>query len=141
MSYADAMRQDDIDKDDNHWEHLRCMSNIRMEDCNRENVKVVEYFVDDEVVMVEIDKEFLGSFANLIDRGVILFFTGKIPFLWRVKQWLRGILQADCVQDVYAGPLAFMRLFWYHKSIKRNCSINCHFFMRKVWFILFRGGH
>ena len=61
-----------------------------------------------EVAKVEIDKkEFLGSFANFIDRGVTLFFTGKIPFLWRVKQWLRGILQADCVQNVYAGPHGF----------------------------------
>ena len=47
-----------------------------MEDCIRENVKVVEEFVDDEVAKVEIDKEFLGSFVNFIDRGVILFFTG-----------------------------------------------------------------
>ena len=82
MSYADAMRQDDIKKDESHWEHLRCMENILMEDCIRENVKVVEEFVDDEVAKVEIDKkEFLGSFANFIDGGVILFFTGKIPFL------------------------------------------------------------
>ena len=50
-----------------------------MEDCIRENVKVVEEFVDDEVTKVEIDnKEFLGSFANFIDRGIILFFMGKI---------------------------------------------------------------
>ena len=85
MSYSYAMRQDDIEKDDNHWEHLRCMANMLMEDCIRENVKFVEKFVEDEVAKVEIEKkEFLGSFANFIDRGVILFFTGKIPFLWRV---------------------------------------------------------
>ena len=33
MSYVDAMRQDDIEKHDSHWEHLRCMANILMEDC------------------------------------------------------------------------------------------------------------
>ena len=39
-----------------------------MEDCIRENVKVAEEFVDDEVAKVEIDKkEFLGSFLNFID--------------------------------------------------------------------------
>ena len=121
MSYADAMRQDDIKKDESHWEHLRCMENILMEDCIRENVKVVEEFVDDEVAKVEIDKkEFLGSFANFIDRGVILFFTGKIPFLWRVKQWLRGILQADCVQDVYAGPRGFYEVILISQEYKEK---------------------
>ena len=35
MSYANAMQQDDIGKDDTHWEHLRCMINILMEDCIR----------------------------------------------------------------------------------------------------------
>ena len=50
-------------------------------------------FVDDEVVKVKIDcKEFLGSFVNFFDTGVILFFMGKNPFLWRVKQWLHGNL-------------------------------------------------
>ena len=82
MSYFDATQQDDMVRDDSHWDHLRCMLNILMEDCIRENVKVVEEFVDDEVVKVEIDnKEFLGSFANFRDKGVILFFTRKIPFL------------------------------------------------------------
>ena len=54
MSYACAMRQDDIGRDNNHWEHLRCMVNILMEDCISENVKIVEEFVDDEVAKVEL---------------------------------------------------------------------------------------
>ena len=49
-----------------------------MEYCTRENVKVVEEFVDDEVAKVEIDKKaFWGSFVNLIDRGVIFFSRGR----------------------------------------------------------------
>ena len=64
-------------------------------------------FVDHEVVKVKIDnKEFLGSFANFFDRGVILF-TGKISFLWRVKQRLHGALAAHCVQEVYANSHGF----------------------------------
>ena len=35
MSYANAMQQDDIGKDDTHWEHLRCIANILKEDCIR----------------------------------------------------------------------------------------------------------
>ena len=74
MSYVDAMRQDDIEKDDHYWEHLRCTTNILMEDCIRENAKVAREFVDDEVAKVEIDnKEFLGSF-------VIFFIEGHIVF-------------------------------------------------------------
>ena len=74
MSYADAMQQDYIGKDDTHWEYLRCIANILMEDCIKENVKVVQEFVDDEVTKVEIDnKEFLGPFVNLfIQRGHIV---------------------------------------------------------------------
>ena len=57
MFYANAM------------EHLRCLTNIIMEDCIKENVKVVEEFVDDEVAKVEIDnKAFLGSFDKFFDR-------------------------------------------------------------------------
>ena len=71
MSYVDAMREDDIGKDDTDWEHLGCMANILMEDCIREsNVKVVEEYVDDEVAKVEIvGKEFLGSFAIFLIEG------------------------------------------------------------------------
>ena len=43
------MQQDDIERDDSHWEDLRCMENILMEDCIRENVNVVEEFIDYEV--------------------------------------------------------------------------------------------
>ena len=109
------------------------MANILMEDCIRENVKVTEEFVDDEVAKVEIDKkEFLGSFANFIDRGVILFFTGKIPFLWRVKQWLRGILQADYVQDVYVGPHGLYNVVLVPWENKEKLLKKLLDFMKKV---------
>ena len=58
-----------------------------MEDRIRENIKVVEEFVDDDMIKVEIDnKEFLGPFANFFNRGFILFFMGKIPSIWKVNQ-------------------------------------------------------
>ena len=44
------------------------MANILMEGCIRENVKLVEEFVDNEVAKVEIEKKkFLGSFAKFIE--------------------------------------------------------------------------
>ena len=108
MSYVDAMRSDVNFKDDAHWEYLRCMANALMEDCMKENAKIASEFDAEDIFKVEVDtKEYLSSFSAFYDRGVILFFTGKIPALHWVKQWLRGVLHADCVEDVYVGPRGF----------------------------------
>ena len=91
---------------------LRCMVNILMEDCIREDVKVVEEFVYDEVTKVEIDnEEFLGSFTNFFDRGLNNDYVGFYKLI--MFKMLMLIL------------VGFMRLFWYHKSITKNYSINC----------------
>ena len=60
-----------------------CMANIPIEDCIRENVKVIKEFVDDERAKVEIGNKELLDICQSFCRRVILFSMGKIPFLWR----------------------------------------------------------
>ena len=59
------------------------------------------------------------SFANLFARGVILFFTRKMPLLCFVFV-LCGILQADCVQDVYVGPRGFYEVVLVAQEYKEK---------------------
>ena len=109
------------------------MANILMEDCIMENVKVVDEVVDDEMAKVEIDnKKSLGSFANLFDKGPILFFTRNIHFLWMVKQRLRGVLQADYVQDVYVGPHGLYNVVLVPWENKEKLLKKLLDFMKKV---------
>ena len=49
--------KDDIQRDDSYWEHLRCMEDVLIEDCIRENLKVVEEFINDDATKVKIDNK------------------------------------------------------------------------------------
>ena len=52
----------------------------------KENAKIALEFDVEDIFKVEVDtKEYLSSFSAFYDRGVILFFTGKILALHWVK--------------------------------------------------------
>ena len=108
ISYVDVMTNAHVSHDDNHWDLLRGVANSLMEECMKENAKIIEEFDVDDVIKVEVDtKEYLRSFSDFYDKGVIMFFTGRIPYLSWIKQWLRNVMNIDCVEDVYAGPRGF----------------------------------
>ncbi len=63
---------------------------------------------DEDVKDVDIDtKSVLQSFDVFYDRAVILFFTGKLPLVSWIKQWLNTMLVPNCVEQVHVGPRGF----------------------------------
>ena len=59
--------KDAIDRDE---EYLRCITNVLIEGFLRDNVKVVEEFVNNGVAKVGMDnKDLLGSISNFFDKG------------------------------------------------------------------------
>ena len=64
--------------------------------------------INEEVHDVDVDaKAVLQSFDVFYDRAVILFFTGKLPYINWIKQWLNTIVSPNCVENIYAGPRGF----------------------------------
>ena len=61
------MRKDAINRNE---EHLLCIANVLIENFLRDNVKVVEEFVNNGVAKVGMDnKDLLGSISNFFDKG------------------------------------------------------------------------
>ncbi len=143
ISYVDVMTNAHVSHDDNHWDLLRGVANSLMEECMKENAKIIEEFDVDDVIKVEVDtKEYLRSFSDFYDKGVIMFFTGRIPYLSWIKQWLPNVMNTDCVlRTSMQDREVFMKLFYVLKSIVINCLIDCLFSMGEVWSMLFLGDH
>ena len=79
------------------------LSDIVEENENEEKECIVE-----DVHDVEVDaKIVLQSFDVFYDDAVILFFTGKLPYINWIKQWLNTIVSPICVEKIYAGPQGF----------------------------------
>ena len=58
---------------------------------------------------MEVDaKAVLQSFDVFYDRAVILFFTGKLPYINWIKQWLNTIVSPNCAKNICAGPQGFL---------------------------------
>ena len=103
------------ERDDSHWEHLRCMTNILMEYCIRENVKFVKEFDDDEVLKVEIDNTDLDGSYCFHDEDILPFEGQKNGYV--------GVYRVIVFKMFMLVLMGFMRFFWYHDSIKKIYSI------------------
>ena len=120
VSYADIIQsKSEVEKDDGHWETLRGMASALMEDSVQKQNLMVQECEEDETFNIEIDtKEFLKSFENFYDKAVIMFFTGKIPTPSWVRQWLRNVMQEDCVEDIYVGPRGFYEVMLLSQALR-----------------------
>ena len=63
-----------------------------------------------------------------------------LNFLWSNNGYV-GFYKIIFFNMFMQDLVGFIRLFLYHKIIKRNYSINCLFFTKLLWFILLSGGH
>ena len=67
----------------------------------------------DDIVEVEMPrKDILKAFSMFHDRGIICFFTGKIPIIEWVRQWLNAMVGRNSVEDVYKGPRGFFEVIF-----------------------------
>ena len=62
---------------------------------------------EDVVEMVIVTKSMLTTFDKFYDRGVILYFTIKLPLVSWIKLWLNSFVMHNCVEDVYVGRIGF----------------------------------
>ena len=61
-------------------------------------------------VMIET-KSMLATLDKSYDRGVILYFTFKLPLVSSIKLWFNSFITPNCVEHVYASPRGF--LMWF----------------------------
>ena len=81
----------------NWWERQKRIDSKDAKDCVEEDVV--------EVVMET--NSMLATFDRFCDRGVILYFTRKLPLVLWIKQWLNSFIMPNCVEDMYVVPRGF----------------------------------
>ena len=107
-TYAEVIHVDEVDKDNCNWDTLWGIANTLLFDIVEENENAAKECNDEDVHDVDVDaKVVLQSFDVFYDRAVILFFTGKLPYINWIKQWLNTIVSPNCVENIYAGPRGF----------------------------------
>ena len=76
----------------------------------------------------------------IFTEGSYYFSWGRYIFFGLSNNGYVGFYELIVFKMFMPVLLGFMRLFWYDKSIKRNCSINCQFFYTKrlVHIVLWR---
>ena len=67
----------------------------------------------------------LATFDRFCDRGVILYFTRKLPLVSWIKQWLNSFIMPNCVEDMYVVPRGFYNVVF-------RSSEHCTALMAKV---------
>ena len=107
-TYAEVINLDEVDKDHCNWDNLWGIANTLLSDIVEENDNATKECNDEDVHVMDVDaKAVLQSFDVFYDRAVILFFTGKLPYINWIKQWLSTIMSPNCVENIYAGPCGF----------------------------------
>ena len=108
LTYAEVIHVEEAEKDNCNWDNLWVIANTLLSDIMEDNENEAKECIDEDVHDVDVDaKAVLQSFDVFYDRAVILFFTGKLPYINWIKQWLNTIVSPNCVENIYAGPQGF----------------------------------
>ena len=85
LTYAEVIHVEEAEKD-NCRDNLQVIANTLLSNIMEDNENEAKECINEEVHDVDVDaKAVLQSFDVFYDREVILFFTGKLPY---IKQWL-----------------------------------------------------
>ena len=107
-SYADILGGKDVLGDDYDIDSRCDFVKALLSDFMENNEKDAKDCVEEDVVEVVMEtKSMLATFDKFYDRGVILYFTSKLPLVSWIKQWLNSFIMPNCVEDVYVGPRGF----------------------------------
>ena len=97
LTYAEVIHAKEVEKD-NLW----VIANTLLSDIMEDNEKEAKECIDEDMHDVDVHaKAVLQSFDVFYDRAVILFFTGKLPYINWIKQWLNTIVSPNCVEKIY----------------------------------------
>ena len=84
-----AIHVKEAEQDNCNWDNLWVIANTLLSDIMDDNENEAKKCIDEDVHGVNVDaKAVLHSFDVFIDHAVILFFTGKLPYINWIKQWL-----------------------------------------------------
>ena len=98
---------------DQYWETIHAVANQALLDVLPDNDDVLANAESEDIVEVELPrKDILKAFSMFHDRGIICFFTGKIPIIDWVRQWLNAMVGRNSVEDVYKGPRGFFEVIF-----------------------------
>jgi hypothetical protein len=77
------------------------------------------------------------AFSMFHDRGIICFFTRKIPLVDWVHQWLNAMMGRNSVEDMDKGPRSFFEVIFQTEE-QRNRLLACLplFFNNKLVYIV-----
>ena len=107
-SYAAILGGKDVIGDDYDIDSRCDFVKALLSDFMEKNEKDAKDCVEEDVVEVVMEtNSMLATFDRFYDRGVILYFTSKLPLVSWIKQWLNSFIMPNCVEDVYVGPRGF----------------------------------
>ena len=110
-SYAHVMGEGEEKRNDHYWEVMHVVANEALHEILPDDIEMVANIEEDEIVEVEMPRrEILKAFSMFHERGIICFFTGKIPLVHWVAQWLNAMVGRNSVEDVYKGPRGFFEV-------------------------------
>ena len=133
-SYAQvAVEGEEEVMSDQYWETIHAVANQALHDLLLDDEEILVDAMTDDIVEVDI----LKAFSMFHDRGIICFFTGKIPLVDWVRQWLNGMVGRNTVEDVYKGPRGFFEvIFRTEEQRDRLLSRIPVFFNNKLVYIV-----
>ena len=110
-SYAHVMGEGEEKRNDHYWEVMHVVANEALHEILPDDIEMVANIEEDEIVEVEMPRrEILKAFSMFHERGIICFFTGKIPLVHWVAQWLNAMVGGNNVEHVYKGPRGFFEV-------------------------------
>ena len=120
LTYVVAIHIDEVDKNHRNWDNLWEIANTLLSNIVEENENATKECINEDVHDVEADaKAVLQSFDVFYDRMIILFFSGKLPYINLIKQWMNTIMSQNCVENIYAEPRGFYDVVFHspqHRS-------------------------
>ena len=138
-SYAQvAVEGEEEVMSDQYWETIHVVANQALHDVLPDDEEILVDAMTDDIVEVELPrKDILKAFSMFHDRGIICFFTGKIPLVDWVRQWLNVMVGRNTVEDVYKGPRGFFEvIFCTEEQRDRLLSRIPVFFNNKLVYIV-----
>ncbi|MCO5602437.1 hypothetical protein L7F22_056569 [Adiantum nelumboides] len=95
------------------WDHLLDFANSLLQEYAEHNESKAVDIPENDVLEVTMDTpRVLQVLAAFHEKAAIFFFTGRLPPMHRIRQWLNFLLQSDAVDEIFDGPRGFFEIMF-----------------------------
>ncbi|MCO5555945.1 hypothetical protein L7F22_009489 [Adiantum nelumboides] len=95
------------------WDHLLDFANSLLQEYAKHNESKAVDIPENDVLEVTMDTpRVLQVLTAFHEKAAIFFFTGRLPPMHRIRQWLNFLLQSDAIDEIFDGPRGFFEIMF-----------------------------